>query len=171
MTELENNEEKKDKLFRFSVTFFVFVLIITLWMYFYEYNISQNLERTKNEISQIDKSITDLSSDKKIQVYSLYNANKAVIDNEIKKSDVNTYINYLKAVSSKYRILFNSFTYDWTKILTNVIATTDTNMAYLKMVKFITDYRTNPDDLVKLWFISSVTWSDKINTNIVFELK
>lgn len=171
MTELENNEEKKDKLFRFSVWFFIFVLLVTLWMYFYKYNLDSSLSKTKNEISQIEKSVSELSSDKKIQVYSLYNANKSIIDNEFRKSDVNTYINYLKLTSRKYGVLFDTFNYDGAKIMTNIIATTTTDLAYLKMVKFISDYRTGTDDLVKLWFISSITWSDKINTNIVFELK
>lgn len=164
-------KEKKDPLFRFSISFFIFILFISLWLFVYKYSIDSEINTKNSDLAILDKSIKDISSDKKIQIYSLYTANKDTLLSLSKKSNINTYINYLKNTAKLYQVSFNWFSYDGTKITTNLVANTDTNLAYLKLVKFIGDYRNTTNDLVSLWFIPSFSWNDKINTNIVFDLK
>lgn len=164
-------EKKGDFLFRFSVGLFVLVLIVTASTYFYKSTLESSINDINSQISNVEKSMTDLKSDKKLQVYNLYNLNKQRIDNDIKKSNVNVYVNYLRLTASKYGLEFTWFNYDTKKLSTSLSSTTDTNLSYLKLVKFIRDYRTTTNDLVNLGFISSINGSDKITTNVVFDLK
>lgn len=166
-----NIDKKTDFLFRFSAVFFILVLILTLGLYFYKSSLESSLNDTNNEISTTDKSINDLKNDKKLQVYNLYTMNKSKIDNDFKKSNINSYINHLSLTSAKYWIKFTGFAYDTKKITTTLSSTTDLNLWYLKLVKFIAEYRTQTNDLLDLWFISSIDGSDKITTNVVFDVK
>lgn len=164
-------EKKWDFLFRFSVGLFLLVLIITASSYFYKSTLESSINDINSQISNVEKSMTDLKSDKKLQVYNLYNLNKQRIDDDIKKSNINVYVNYLRLTASKYGLKFTWFNYDTKKLSTSLSSTTDTNLSYLKLVKFIRDYRTTTNDLVNLGFISSINGSDKITTNVVFDLK
>lgn len=164
-------EKKGDFLFRFSVWLFIVILISTASLYLYKLGLESSLNNTNSEISNIDKSISDLKTDKSLQVYNLYNLNKTVIDNEFKKSNVNVYINYLGLTASKYGLKFDGFNYDTKKISTTLTSTTDTNLWYLKLIKFIGDYRTTTNNLVDLEFVNSINGSDKISTALVFDVK
>lgn len=164
-------EKKWDFLFRFSVGLFILVVITTASLYFYKLNIESSLENVNNQISNTEKSISDLKNDKILQIYNLYTMNKTKIDNDLKKSNINSYVNYLRLTASKYGLQFSGFNYDTKKLSTSLASTTDTNLGYLKLVKFIRDYRTTTNDLVDLGFISSINGSDKITTNIVFDIK
>jgi hypothetical protein len=130
----------------------VVVLIATASLYFYKMNIESSITDINNQISSTDKSISDLKNDKILQVYNLYTMNKTKIDNDLKKSNINSYVNYLRLTASKYGLQFSGFNYDTKKISTTLSSTTDTNLGYLKLVKFIRDYRTVPNnsDLVDL---------------------
>lgn len=166
-----NVEKKRDFLFRFSVGLFIVVLISTASLYFYKSSLEWSLNDVNSEISNLNKSISDLKTDKALQVYNLYNLNKTTIDNEFKKSNVNVYVNYLRLTASKYGLQFNWFNYDTKKLSTTLTSTTDTNLGYLKLIKFIADYRTTTNDLVDLEFMNSISGSDKITSSLVFDVK
>ena len=103
--------QKRDKGLYASIFFLVLVVIGTVSMYFYNVYLDNQNTQLSNAVIHYDASINEIKKDKRLQVYELLKLNEKAITNLALKSNVSSYIKYLKAIGSKYGITFEGFNY------------------------------------------------------------
>jgi len=172
-----NYKRKKINSLYISLWFLFFTVLLTGWLYIYNMNLENSNINLKNDITEKEKSISDLEKQSKIIAYSLYNSNKSAIQKLEDYSKISSYINHLISLSRKYNIDFKWFNYSSWKLRTQVIASSDSTwINYNKTVNFIKNYRLNNDlfALFDLGLVKNVTskndWVDNI-FNIDLKLK
>ena len=79
--------------------------------YSYNYNnyLLSDIETYKADISSIESNISEVESDKNLQIYSLLELNKEVIKSYELMNNVNTYISHMKIIEDKYNLEFTGF--------------------------------------------------------------
>ncbi|MBT3727139.1 hypothetical protein HOG21_05705 [bacterium] len=92
---------------RSSVVFLVIVLLLSFGLYFYNTHLEKEIVGVKGEIIKIESEMKDINDDKKIQIYTLLELNKEVINSYSKNNKVVSFINHLDTVKSKYSLNFN----------------------------------------------------------------
>jgi hypothetical protein len=87
------------------------------------------------------------------------------------------YINNFKKLEQEYNIFFHWFDLSSWKIK-SIIKTQSTStkkgiktLAYQKVSNFISSYRLDENSLFELGFINLFRWNNKIDYNIIFNLK
>lgn len=155
-----------------SLLLLVLVLVWTVASYIYD-NILININKwLQKEITQIESNITEVQNDKNIQIYSLLQLNKNVIEKYESMNKITDFINHLNTVKTKYNLQFNGFNLtDW-KITTDVsVISDDSWIAFQKARDFINKYRQDTTALFGLWFINSFEWMDEIKFNVDLKIK
>jgi len=155
---LENEIYKspKSKVFTFSTMFLWLVILLTIWLYSYNFYLEWKNNELKDECSAKQKLVAEKKQQKKLKIYSLYTMNKANIDKLEKYSKIKLYINHLESITNKYNIIFKWFSYFNWEIKTIAYSVSDAkSIDYQKTVKFLREYK---KDSKALFNIEPIKW-------------
>lgn len=166
------NDQKAYKMMNVSIVLFVLVIILTIWMYFYNKSIITQLEQTNLEISKVSQNIKKVNEDEKVKLYTLIKANNAYLEKYKYLSNIPLFVNKIKEISKIYKISFESFSYNEWQISTQAKVFDDSfSLASVKTKKFLEAFRKQENWIFDLWFISSFNWQDNISFWVKFEVK
>lgn len=157
----------------FSISFLILVLALSFWLYFYNLSLEKSITNYKNQIADKQRSIEDIKSDRKFQIYELIQKNNLNIKRIESVSQIPDFISEIKDLSLNYDLAFDGFTYGNWVLSTSITVSENNSLAYQKVSKFIKEYRENLDwkYLFDLWFIDTIVGHDTITTNLKFNLK
>lgn len=165
-------EKKKSQSFYTALFLFLLVITITGVLYYYSYTQNNTLQTYKTTLTQVEKSISEIQKDEKIQIYSIYAENKDVFRQLAEWSKIPSMINHLKRVFSIQWVNYSWFSYRDGKATTELsLETNDSWYAYEKLTKFLKNYRGNEEALFTIGQISSFSWYDRINFSAELTLK
>lgn len=162
----------KKKTYTTSLIFFIVVVVFTLSIYFFNSYIEGKVENIKSEINSIEKSISEVEQNEKLQVYSLLEINKELISSYNKMNNITKYINHMNVIWWKYDLNLLGFNLSEGEIITNINVLSDNKwIAYEKTRDFIKNYRNDEKALFNLWFINSVEWMDDMSFKVTLKIK
>ncbi len=173
MTEKKFILSNKKKLPIWAIWFLVFVLFISIWLFFYNNYLDKKNSDINSRIESIESNISEIEKDPKVELYSLLKINSWLIAELEKRNNVTEYINHLYSIWNVYGLKFDWFSFaDWKIISTATSESTqDGWIAYNKTTEFISDYRTSENAKFDLNFIESFEWMDTMKFNVNFDLK
>lgn len=155
-----------------SIWVFIFVITISIWLYFYNSVLSKEVDGIKSEISFIESNVGKIKEDEKVKLYTLIKANSIFLDRYKYISNIPKYINNLSYLSKKYNISFEWFTYSNGELSTLATSTNDSlNLSYLKVKNFVEYFRNSEENIFALNFIDSFIWQENITFNTKFKIK
>ena len=155
-----------------SIWFLFFVIFVTAWLFFYNSFLENKSQVLREEIRNLDSSISEIQKDKDLQIYNLIVLNKNSIDLLKKNSEVTKFINHLKVISSKYDLDFGGFNYSNGILSTSVeLVSDEKNLAYNKATNFLSSYRKESEALFELDFVNNITGYDRMKFNVKFNVK
>ncbi len=164
--------QKKDRFFFISVLTLIIVIVLSFGLFWTNWYIEGKNAELWTEIANLDTSIKVLKQDKKIQIYDLIEANKWTLKNLKAKSQITTFIKHIKSLIYTYNMNLQKFDYANGIVTTQAVFNRDDKwFAYLKLAKFISEYRSKPENIMNLLFINSVTWQDQIELTTTFKVK
>lgn len=164
---IEQNVEGKPKFYKISLWVFIVVLLLTIWIYFYNMSLENKIENLNSQIEQKDNDIKVAKEDGYYLVYRQTIDNKTILDKYAYSSKIPEFINNMKSLSSEKNIFFTWFNYSNRKISTKATVINDTlNLASVKAKNFIEYFRNENNNIFSLWFVSSFEWQDRINFNV-----
>jgi hypothetical protein len=171
--ESEIYKSPKSKVFTFSTISLLLVVILTIWLYWYNYYLDWVNKELETEIFTKQKLVAEKKQQKKLKVYSLYMMNKPIINKLEKLSNVRSYINHLDLISNKYWIIFKWFSYSNLEIKTLAYSVSDSkNIDYQKTVNFLRNYKKDKKALFTIKPIKGVnTFESKQKFEITFKIK
>ncbi len=145
----------------FLVSIILAILVILLSAYFYISNnsLQKEIENANNKITEHNKIINELKSNKWIVAYEIVKKARLEINKNIETSYVQNYISELMSISRKYKINFSWFNYASYNITTSALAeSTNWEDAIKKISNFIKDYRVWNKTTFLLDPIQSISW-------------
>jgi len=156
----------------FPLIFLIFILLATIWLYWYNFYIERDNSIIESRISEKELEIEKIKKDKNIQVYALISENKKILDKLESYSQITVIMNHLTYIKDNYNLILEWFSYsNW---VVNTKATTDSKRvwkAYSATAYFIDNYRKDKDALFGLPFISKITWHTQISFNLKLKVK
>lgn len=175
-------DKKVDRWMYISSAMFVLVLVITIWLYFYNSSIVSKTETLNKEILTLEESIKSIHSDDKVTLYTLIQTNKVFLDKYAYISKIPEFINNLHELSKTFKIKFENFSYSNSSINTSATSLDDGfSLWYQKTKKFISSFRDEISDSKKiksinnqifsLGFIDSFSWQNEMKFNANFKIK
>ena len=185
---INNNFYKNRKLkdFYFSLWFLILTIFLTIFLYFYNFNLETKNKNLKTELVKVNNDIKKLEENKSIIVYNIYSKNRIVFDRIAKQSKIPTFIRHLKRIYNNYNIQFTWFSYSNWKISTKVLVETDQKksiyndwekkysdmkLAYMKIINLLEVYNQSSNALFKLDQVMKFSWYNNMKFNAIFELK
>ena len=163
---------KKNKNNLKSVVFLIIVIMVTVWLKFYNNSLYEETQKIKTEISSYDSRIKEVQKDKKIQIYTLLELNNSVIRGYKLMNKISTYINHMKYIETKYWVKFSWFGLNDLTINSKVkIISDDKAIAYQKTRDFLKKYRVDPNALFNLKFVNQIEWMDEMKFKVEFDVK
>lgn len=176
------NKREKTKMPVYSITLFLLVFLITVWLFGYNIYLQKSIKVIDNDINIYKTNVSELKKDEKLQVYTIIEDNKNILDEMTKRSKITTYINAIEKIWIKMWIVFGDFNLSNGEISIEGTAKTKSlimtnnedaseSLAYTKVKDFIKNYREDEKALFNLGFINSFNWSDTIRFSMVFTIK
>ena len=139
--DIQMYEKKNTRMFFVSLFLFLWVVVVTVWLFFYVWRVESQAENLQNDLATLEASIETLQQDTSIQVYQRYTWNIAYIQKLAEKSNIPLFVAHLKKTFRKYALEAQWFVYDGEKISLAVKwQTNDAGYAYEKVVKFLREY-------------------------------
>jgi hypothetical protein len=107
----EINLTKKNSISNYiaSLSFLVAVIVITITLHFYNSYLSGQIIDIKSKITGYESSIMEVLKDEQLQMYSLLEPNKDVINSYKIMNNVTNYINHMNDIAIKYKLEFTGF--------------------------------------------------------------
>ena len=172
MAELNVINKKTNSGYMSSIVFLIIVIIFSFGLNYYNSYLSKEVESIKKSINTIEANIAEVEKDKNLQIYSLLELNKWVIEAYENMNNITKYINHMNVISRVYDLEFSGFNLsDWL-LSTNIKTMSDDNwIAYIKTKDFINKYRNDPKALFDLGFINSLEWMDIMKFKVDFQIK
>ncbi len=189
---VEKKEKKKssmsswEKRLYSAISIFIALLVVTIWIYFYNNKIVEENKKLKEDLVTVDAYIEQLENDEQVKIYNIYSKNKDKFDLISKKSDIPSFLEHLEKLYYNNNLKFKWFSlYDW-KISVWVIADSDKKEVlyrnekpvykkektdYEKVYDFLSRYETYNERIFKIKDINKFIWWDEIKFNIIFELE
>ena len=156
-TQAKFYKKKKLNSLYISLLFVLFVLILTIWLYLYNINITKAITKIDSSISTVQSSINELEKDKRIIIAKIYKANKSSMGKLEDYSNITTFIKHLYYIRRKYYIDFKWFKINNWKLNTNIVAVSDSLwINYKKVYKFLSKYNNDDNSLFNLWFVKTI---------------
>ncbi len=160
-----------------SVSFLVFILVITFWLNFYNNSIKDFNSEKENSITWLKNIIEGYKNNEELNVYSLIQTSKNYLDKLHYNSKITDFLTHMNYIKEKYDLDFRWFVFNWEVISTSVMIESDeysdTNykLAYQKVVDFISKYREDHDALFELEFVDRIVWYDEMKFDVDFKIK
>lgn len=173
-------DNKAYKSMYFSAWLFVLVLILNIWLYFYNSSLDSKIEGFNKEITTLENTIKEINNDDKVKLYTLIKTNKVFLDKYAYLSRVPEFINNIKELSNTFKVTFNGFSYSDSVLSTSVTAVDDGfSLWYQKAEKLIWSFRDkkvnnkveNNKQLFSLNFVDSFEWQNEMKFNINFKIR
>ncbi len=143
-----------------SLIIFAFAILSTVFLYFYNNKIDNNINQSNSLVIEYKDQIQKLKNNSQIMAYNIIKWASSNIEKSIEDSKAQKYLAELNNVSRKYKIDFAWFSYNDLKISTSAIASsTNEKDGIDKVEKFIKDYRDDNKKLFILNPISSINWN------------
>ncbi len=153
-----------------SVLFFVFSLLATAGLYFYNMNLVNNNKILDDEINLKEASIKELERDSKVLIFRLYKSNIKSIQKLNDYSNINLFIDHIMKISRIYSINFKWFNYSSWKLSLSATASSDSSgkLHYQKISEFISKYRENQnlESLFDLSLIKNISTKNEGVDNV-----
>ncbi len=166
------NDQKSYKMMNISIILFVVVLVITVWMYFYNGSIISKINTIQGDITRITTEIKKVNEDEKIKLYTLITANSLYLQKYKDLSQIPVFINNVSDLSRKYRVLFSWFSYSQGQIVSNAKTQNDAvSLASTKTKNFLEYFRKKDDNIFWLLPVTSFSGQETIEFSIKFEVK
>ena len=166
------NISKKPKNNILSISFLIIVILSTWFMHFYNSIITKNIEEIKTNITSIEWNISEVKKDKNLQIFSLLEDNKSILNSYKLMNNISKYINHLNVIQAKYDLKFTWFSLNNWVLNSSIEFVSDDNwIAFQKARDFIKNYRMDKKALFELDFINQIQWMDKIKFNVSFKIK
>lgn len=162
---------KSKNSFFWSIAFFTLVVLLTLSLFIYNVVLVNQNAALETKISESNQTILSIENDDAFKVFSLIEANKETLQGLISRSNVTKYMNHMQNIMDKYGLSFRWFWISGLNLKTSISTTSDTKLAYKKVVSFIKDYRNDKDALFNLNFINKVSWYNDMKIDLNFEIK
>lgn len=151
---------------------FIFVIFLTVWLYFYNLSLEKKVNNLTSELSTINNYVKELNENDKVKLYTLIKTNSVFLDKYLNLSQVPLFINNVKELAKSYNITFAWFSYSNFNINTQATCNDDSiNLAHQKAENFINYFRNENQDIFSLWFINNFTWQEQIKFNTSFLVK
>lgn len=172
MTEVKSIAKKTRSSYVTSLVFLWIVAISTIAIHFYNSYWVAEIEKLKSSIISIESNIAEVEKEKNLQIYSLLELNKEVIESYELMNKVTKYINHMNTIVWKYNLELTGFDLVNWKIKTNIKVISDDNwIAFQKTRDFINNYRSDEKALFDLDFITGVEWMDDMKFKANFIIK
>lgn len=156
-------DKKKQKMLYVSVVFFIFVLLLTGGLYVYNMQLSKANAAGKSELSKIESSIFELEAVDNIQTYKLFKRNQKFLEKANCRSQIPSFITHLRRNFVKYGLEAKGFVLSEDSVSTDIsVNSSDTEKAYQKISKFLTQYPEAESSLFSLNHIGDYNWYDRI---------
>ncbi|MDA9129475.1 hypothetical protein N9J72_03325, partial [Candidatus Gracilibacteria bacterium] len=104
-------QKKKNSSFYVGVGFLAFTIIITIALYIYDTRIERENEELASEIVDFDTRIAEQRNDKNVQVYSIYEKNKGLLETLSARSEIPLFVSHLQKNFQKYELEGKGFNY------------------------------------------------------------
>jgi hypothetical protein len=155
-----------------SIVFLSIVVLSTISLHFYNNNSLLKIENIKKDISSREANIKVISKEPNLQIYSLLELNKWVIESYSLMNKITSYITHMGKIEERHNLQFSGFNLNNWKITTNVKIISDNNwIAFQKTRDFINNYRMDTKSLFDLDFINGVEGMDEIKFPVNFKIK
>jgi len=169
---IQEEKQKKSAMLIFSYVFFAISILLAIWIFILTMYYDKKVDKLQWEISTYENSINVKKENKEIQVYSLLQENKKIIDSLDKKSKIKVLVSHVRNIESTYWIKFSWFNYNnWLLTFWVVAPFSSDSYASDRVSYFIKSYREDKNALFNLDFINSFTWFDSMNFSISLKLK
>lgn len=186
---IQEGGSKTPKHFIWGVVFFIFVVIVTATIFWYKQKITTENNNSKQEIAELQKTLSTLRKDKDVQTYELYDKNKSELEILTYNSQIPTFYNEVSRLRRLYNFEFSNFSYSkWTIKVAALAKSDSTEEWYKKFRTLIADFydaRFTDDDIDEdgniiesnlnspfdLEFVQSFQWSNNIATLLEFTIK
>lgn len=166
------NDVKSKKTFTYSIILFVWVLVLTLGIYFYNVSLQSKMEKKQQELQKIEANIIQLKQDKSLELYTLVESNKSYLETFAYRSDIPLFIRTFRELSKKFQVVFWGFSYSDGVITSDVRAQSDVlGSASSKASKFIEAFRKQDDQIFSLDFVPYFKGQSVIDFGIKFLIK
>ena len=166
-TQAKFYKKKKIDSFYLSIWMFIFILLLTWALYFYNLSLEKNISNLDNQIDLKTSALNNLKQDKNVIISKLYFANKNSIEKLNNYSQITTFIRHLYTLRREYNVDFKWFRYNLGKLSTIVIAESDSLWVnYDKTYNFINKYRKDPNAFFSLNLIKSIKTANQWVLNI-----
>lgn len=174
MSAVDSNFYKKKKNWSFYVWvwFLTFTILITGGLYLFTTNVQAENQELLSQIADFDARITEERSDKNVQVYSIYEQHKGLLEQISKRSDIPLFVLHLKNSLQKYWLTGKWFSYNDGIVNMNIESETGkTEYAYQKIVSMLEEYALDENALFEVAGVTSFSGHDEISFSWEFQLK
>lgn len=163
---------KSNKSLIVSIVILSIVVLITAWIKYFDYSLQNKVEAYKAETISLEDEIREIKKDKIVQIYSLVEDNKKLLDEKKALNQIPGYVNEVKKIASEYGLSLKGFDYKSGEITTSAYSVNDENGAsFGKITSLLTKYRENKDEMFDIKFVEWFKGSSKIEFNMVLKLK
>lgn len=166
-------ENKYPKTLSFSILLFALVIVLTIWLYFYNLSLEKKVENIRTDISTLEQDIKKINEDDKVILYTLLKNSSIFLEQYKKLSNVTEFISNIKWLSKNYNLAFEWFSYSNSSINTTCVAKNDEiSLASEKLKKFIWDFRNKENsNIFSLWFVTNFVWQTEVKFTPEFKVR
>ena len=165
-------KKKKSSTFYVGVIFLFLTVLGTGMLYLFTQSLHSENDQILAETATIDTAISEERNDEAVQIYSIYQKHKLLLERLDQHSQIPLFASHIKKNFLKYGISGEWFDYADGVVQINITAKTDDRgYAYQKIVRLLDEYKQDEKALFDLWPVSSFTWHDQIKYSLGFNLK
>ena len=165
-------KKKKSSTFYVGVVFLVLTVLWTWGLYLFTESVHTENQQIMSDTEIIDTAIANERSDNAVQVYSIYQQHKPLLEKLAKDSQIPLFASHLKKNFLKYGMDGEWFNYSaWEVQLKMTSKTDDRGYAYQKVVRLLDEYNQDEKALFNIWPVSKFAWHDQMTYDINFTLK
>ncbi|MCP4523387.1 MAG: hypothetical protein GY828_04145 [Candidatus Gracilibacteria bacterium] len=156
-----------------TIIFFILTILITISFVVYNMMLEKQNNELSEKITHHKEVIKTLESDKNIVIYALIEQNKKLLLEMDARSQVTEYIHHLDYIKKQYKMDMRGFNLSNGSLSLKLHFTTDDEgIAYKKVVRFLSEYKKNPDALFEIGPVASISADETdIKFPVIFHLK
>ncbi len=165
-------QKKKNSTFYVGLGFLVFTILATGWLYLYTSSIKEENAQISEQIQTYNASIEAERSDENVQIYSIYEKHKGLLESTSKRSEIPLFVSHLKKNFQKYWVIWKGFDYNDGVVLVEMESKTgESEYAYQRIVKMLREYPLDEKALFEIWEVTTFSGHDQITYTAEFRLK